>query len=176
MVAPTHLAVGRISKPHGVRGDVLVYPMTDEPAQRFQQGAVLEVLDRSGVPTGDSVTVERVREYGRTWLLHLAGFDEREQLEKLRGAFLAIRVGAARPLEEGEFFLYELIGLAVELRNHTPVGVVREVYEAPQGWLLAVVDEAGKERLIPFRADVVMRVDRTARLVQIVPPEGLLEL
>lgn len=176
MAAPTHLAVGRVSKPHGVHGDVLVYPMTDEPAQRFQPGSVLDVLDRAGVPTGGSVTIQRVREYGRAWLLHFEGFDDRARLEVLRGAFLAIRVGAARPLADGEFFLHELIGLAVELRNHTPVGVVRQVYEAPQGWLLSVVGEEGKEHLIPFRAGVVVRVDRAARVVQIAPPEGLLEL
>jgi 16S rRNA processing protein RimM len=176
MPGPTHLAVGLLKKPHGVKGDALIFPLTDQPAAVFQPGRALVVLDRDGRPTGETLTVERSRAYHRAWLLHFTGLEDRPALEVMRERFLAIEIGEARPLEEGEFFLHELIGLAVVLKDGTPVGVVRRLYEAPQGWLLAVESPGGAERLVPFTAGVVRRVDRAARQVVITPPDGLLEL
>jgi 16S rRNA processing protein RimM len=84
-------------------------------------------------------------------------------------------VGEARPLEEGEFFLHELVGLDVQTAERTKVGTVTAVLEAPQGLLLNVRGE-GKEHLIPFKAGIVRRVDRTARMVTVTPPAGLLDI
>jgi 16S rRNA processing protein RimM len=173
---PTHLAVGLLKKPHGVKGDVLVYPLTDAPDVVFTAGRVLAVLDREGRPVGDEVQVVRARAYQRAWLVHFRGMENREALEALRERYLGIPAGEARPLKEGEFYLHELIGLAVELKDKTPVGVVSDVYEAPQGYLLGVKNEAGKEHLVPFNPGFVRRVDRAERRVVITPPDGLLEL
>jgi 16S rRNA processing protein RimM len=176
VAGPTHLAVGLLKKPHGVKGDVLVVPLTDEPDAVFRAGRVLAVLDGDGRPTGEALTVERGRAYHRAWLIHFEGRDRREAWEGWRERFLGMAVGEARPLEPGEFYLHELIGLGVELKDHTVVGTIREVYESPQGWLLGVMREAGGEVLVPFVAGVVRRVDRGAGRVVIEPPEGLLEL
>jgi 16S rRNA processing protein RimM len=178
-VGPTHLAVGLLKKPHGVKGDVLVFPLTDAPAEMFRPGRVLAVLDRQGRPTGETLRVARGRAYQRAWLLHFEGVDDRGALEAMRERYLGIEVGEARPLAEGEFYLHELVGLAVQTADKAPVGTVADVVEAPQGLLLAVRGEGaggGKEHLIPFRADVIRRVDRAARMVTVTPPEGLLEL
>lgn len=172
---PTHLAVGLLKKPHGIKGDVLVYPVTDQPDQVFREGRRLVVLDKQGVPTGREVVVQRGRAYHRAWLVHFEGFEDRPALEALRDVFLGIEVGEARPLAEGEFFLHELVGLAVQTADKAPVGMVTEVIEAPQGMLLAVQGES-KQHLIPFRADIIRRVDREARMVTVNPPVGLLEL
>ena len=178
MTGPTHLAVGVLKKPHGVKGDVLVYPMTDAPEEIFRPGRVLAVLDREGRPTGASLTVQRGRAYHRAWLLHFDGIEERTQLDAMRERYLGIAVGEARPRGPGEFYMHELIGLSVVLKDRTPVGTVREVYEAPQSWLLSIARHGGdgKDHLVPFVASVVRRVDRAERTVVIDPPEGLLEL
>ena len=176
MSAPTHLAVGLLKKPHGVKGDVLIFPLTDAPEQMFAVGRVLVVLDREGRPTGGELVVSRSRAYHRAWLVHFEGVEDRAALEALRERCLGVAVGEARPLAEGEFYLHELIGLAVELKDRTPVGVVRDVYEAPQGYLLGVRAEGGKEHLVPFNPGIVRRVDRAERRVVITPPDGLLEL
>ncbi len=175
MSGPTHLAVGLLRKPHGVQGDVLVYPLTDAPEQVFQSGRQLMVLDREGAPTGRTLKLKRGRSYQRAWLLHFEGMNDREAFEDLREVYLGVAVGDARPLAEGEFYLHELVGLSVQTADKTPVGTVAEVYEAPQGVLLSVRNE-GKEHLIPFRAGIVRRVDRGARMVTVDPPAGLLEL
>ena len=174
---PTHLAVGLLKKPHGVKGDVLVLPLTDAPEKMFRPGRVLALLDRQGRPTGETLTVERSRSYHRAWLLHFAGIEERTALEAVRERALGITVGEARPLAPGEFYMHELIGLTVVLKDKTPVGTVREVFEAPQSWLLSVArEDGGKDHLVPFVAGVVRRVDRGAQTVVIDPPDGLLEL
>jgi 16S rRNA processing protein RimM len=177
MPGPTHLAVGILKKPHGVKGDCLVFPLTDDPESVFAVGHVLVVLDRQGEPTGGTLTVTRGRAYQRAWLLHFEGMDDRTALEVLRERCLGVTVGEARPLGEGEFYLHELVGLRVELKDRTLVGTVREVYEAPQGYLLSVARAAGTgpDHLVPFVPGLVRRVERGERMV-IEPPEGLLEL
>ena len=176
MTRPTHLAVGLVKKPHGVKGDALVFPLTDEPDAVFRTGRVLAVLDSDGRPTGAELTVVKSRPYQRAWLVHFEGIEDRVPLERMRERYLGMAVGEARPLEAGEFYLHELIGLAVERKGGAAVGTIREVYEAPQGWLLGVERHSGGEVLVPFLAGMVRRVDRAARKVVVDPPEGLLDL
>jgi 16S rRNA processing protein RimM len=175
MDGPTHLAVGLLKKAHGVKGDALVYSLTDHAESVFRLGRVLTVLDRSGVDTGHTVKLTTCRAYHRAWLLHFEGLDSREALEALRERYLGIEVGEAAPLEEGEFYLHELVGLAVQTAEKQPVGVITTVVEAPQGLLLAVRGEV-KEHLIPFKAGIVRRVDRGAKMVTVSPPPGLLDI
>ena len=175
MPGPAHLAVGLLKKPHGLKGDALVYSLTDHADSVFRLGRALAVLDMHGVDTGTTVKLTTCRAYHRAWLLHFDGLDTREALEVLRERYLGILVGDAVPLEEGEFYLHELVGLAVQTGEQAPVGVVTAVVEAPQGLLLAVKGET-KEHLIPFRAGVVRRVDRGERMVTVTPPAGLLDI
>ncbi len=176
MPEPTHLAVGVLKKPHGVKGDVLIHPMTDAPERVFVEGRQLEVLDGEGRPTGGRLTISRARAYQRAWLVHFEGLDDRSHLERMRERYLGIAIGDARPLAEGEYFLHELVGLAVVTKAKEPVGAVREILEVPQGLLLSVAREAKSDLLVPFRAGIVRRVDRGARTIVIDPPAGLLDL
>ncbi len=175
MDGPTHLVVGLLKKPHGVKGDALIYPVTDEPDEAFAIGKRLALLDRNGQATGRELVIERSRRYHRAWLLHFEGIETREELAAMRERHLAVPFAEARPLEDGEFYMHELVGLSVATASGASVGVVSAVVEAPQGWLLDVAGE-GKSHLIPFTRGVVERVDRAARQVVITPPAGLLEL
>ncbi len=175
MTGPTHLVVGLLKKPHGVKGDALIYPVTDEPETVFAVGRRVVVLDRGGRPTGRELVIARSRAYHRAWLLHFEGIEVREALDELRERQLAIPVEEARPLEPNEFYMHELVGLRVATAAGEPVGEVAEVVEAPQGWLLEVAGD-GRRHLIPFTGGVVSRVDRAAGLVVIAPPAGLLEI
>jgi 16S rRNA processing protein RimM len=175
MDGPTHLVVGLLKKPHGIQGDALVFPVTDEPDEVLVQGKRLVLLDRDGRATGRELVIKRSREYHRAWLLHFEGIETREALAEFRERHLAIPLAEARALEDGEFYMHELVGLNVATAAGAPVGVVAEVIEAPQGWLLEVAGD-GKRHLIPFARGVVQRVDRAERLVVITPPAGLLEL
>jgi 16S rRNA processing protein RimM len=172
---PTHLVVGLVKKPHGIKGEVLVYPATDEPEAVFVPGRSLAVLDREGRDSGLEVIVARARAYQRAWLLRIEGIGTREQVEWLRERLLGLRAEEARPLEPGEFYHHELVGLRVETEDGVSVGTVADVIEAPQGLLLSVVGES-REHLVPFVSGVVRRVDRATGVVVIAPPAGLLEV
>ena len=176
MATPTHLAVGVLKKPHGLKGDVMIVPLTDAPGGIFVKDRALLVMDREGQVTGETLTIQYAREYHRAWLVHFKGIDDRNGLDRLRDRYLGITIGEKRPLAEGEFYRFELVGMAVMLKDKTPVGTVRDVIEAPQGLLLSVMREGGKDHLIPFVAGVVRRVDRGAQTITVEPPAGLLEL
>ena len=175
MTGPAHLVVGLLKKPHGVKGDALIHPVTDEPDTVFAVGRRLVVLDREGRATGREVVIARSRAYHRAWLLHFEGIEVREALDELRERRLAIPAEEARPLEPNEFYMHELVGLKVATTGGEAVGVVAEVVEAPQGWLLDVAG-AARRHLIPFTGAVVARVDRVGGGVVIAPPAGLLEI
>ena len=177
MSGPTFLVVGLLKKPHGIKGEALIYPVTDEPEAVFLVGRILAVVDRDGAPTGQDLVIERVRPFHRAWLVHFAGFEDRIPVENLRERYLALRPQDVRELGPAEFYYHELVGMVVETggTDGAEVGTVTEVIEAPQGPLLNVKGPA-KEHLIPFAPWLVRRVDRAARRIEIAPPPGLLEV
>lgn len=173
--APRHIVVGRLRKPHGLKGEVSVFPLTDRPEVHFAPGGRLLVLDLDGGVRVAELVVERSRGYHREWLLKFEGRERREEVEAMRDGFLAVPETALPPLEEGEVLLADLAGFAVFLADGTPVGLVTGLYELPQGVTLEVQGPK-REFLLPYRREFVVAVDTAARRLTIAPPEGLLEL
>ncbi len=150
--------MGRITKTHGVKGDVLVL-LTTERAERLDPGTVLHT-DR-----GD-LTVERSSRHKDRWIVHFAGIDVREGADTWRGVVLR-----AEPIDgedDEELWVHELIGSTVTLPDGNAVGTVEEVQANPAADLL-VLDTGA---LVP----VVFITDRDAGAITIDPPEGLLDL
>ncbi|HST46429.1 ribosome maturation factor RimM [Jatrophihabitans sp.] len=169
------VAVGRIGKAHGIRGDAFVEPWTDTPEERFTPGArlVTDPADRG------PLTVEAAREHSGKLVVHFAGRDDRNAVEALRGTLLLMPAAERPPIEDpDEFYDTDLIGLAVRTVTGRELGPVTDVLHSPAGSLLAVAltAEAGREVLVPFRLEFVPTVDLAAGLVEIDPPDGLLEL
>lgn len=176
MDEPEYLIVGTIRKPHGIRGELMVQVETDRPAAVFVPGRVLLRAGADGRPGAGSLTVERSRPFKDGVLLRVQEHPNRDQaMEELRGTVLLIPRDQAAPLDEDEVFLHELVGMRV-LTAEGEVGVVGELYDAPSGWLLGVWRERGKELLVPFVREMVRRVDREARVLEIEAPAGLLDL
>lgn len=166
------LACGRIGKPHGIRGEVTVEAWTDDPDGRFLPGAVL----RTDPPTAGPLTVATARDHSGRWVVAFEGIADRTAAEGLRGTILQI-AAADRPAIEDpdEFYDTELVGLTVRTVAGAEVGTVTEVVHGPAGDSLAV-QAADREHLIPFVAAMVPTVDVRAGLIEIDPPDGLLEL
>ncbi len=166
------VVVGRIGKPHGVRGVVTVEPRTDEPDRRFTAGTEF-VVDGSA----RLLKVEQTHWHSGRLLLTFEGVHDREAAETLRGILLEID----RPVDEipedpEEFYDDTLEGCAVELVTGEPVGTVREVVHLPSQDLLAITRPELSEVLVPFIHQFVPTVDIAARRIVIDPPSGLLEL
>jgi 16S rRNA processing protein RimM len=169
-----HLVVGRFRRPHGLKGECTVFPLTDDPDRAFAAGQVLQVVDLAGQAIGSPVQVERSRAYHREWLVKFAGVEGRDALEAYRNGFLAIPAAESPPLEEDEVYLHELDGFAVRLEDGSPVGLVSGYYETAAG-LVIEVQGPRREFLLPYRKEFVREVDRAARRLVIAPPEGLLD-
>jgi 16S rRNA processing protein RimM len=170
------LLVGRIRKPHGIRGELFVWLETDRPEAVFRPGRTLWLGDDAGPAGASTITVERSRPFKEGYLFKPREFGTRDDaLEALRGRSLFIRRSETVPLAEDEVFYHELIGLRVVVAGEA-IGSVREVYETGGADLLAVQREGKPELLIPFVREVLTRIDVAEGVLEIEPPPGLLEL
>ena len=166
------VVVGRIGRPHGVRGEVTVEVRTDDPDLRFAPGSVL-LTDPAG---RGPLTVAGRRWHREVLLLALDGVDSREAAEELRNTELLVPLADLPALEDPEdFYDHQLVGLLARLTDGTELG--RVVAVRHEGADLLVVERAdGGEVLIPFVTAIVPTVDLAAGELVVDPPEGLLEL
>lgn len=166
------IAVGRIGPARGVRGEVLVEPWTDDPADRFAVGAVLRTDPEAPGP----LRVEAMSLADGKLVVHFAGVADRPGAEALRRTQLLITAADRPPLDDpDEFYDTDLLGLAARTLDGAALGPVREVLHAGGADYL-VLEVGGRDRLVPFVAAIVPKVDVDAGTVEIDPPEGLFEL
>jgi 16S rRNA processing protein RimM len=150
--------VGRITKPHGVRGDVLVL-LTTERTSRLDPGSVLHT------ERGPLTVVTSSRHQDR-WIVKFEGLTDRDVAERWRGVLLQ-----AEPLDDADddvLWVHELVGATVALADGTTVGTVTEVESNPASDLL-VLDSGA---LVP----VVFVTDHEPERITIDPPDGLFDL
>jgi len=198
------LVVGRITRPHGVRGEVSVEVRTDEPDSRFAVGSVLATDPAEAGP----LAVASARWHAGRLLVGFEGIADRNQAETLRGVWLTVDSADAGSSDDpDEFHDHELIGLAVVTVSGEPVGRVTDVRHFGQDLLVIEADgpadpaparsgergpgaprvvpggsRAGGHLpgpaplLVPFVAAIVPEVDVAAGRLVIDPPPGLLEL
>ena len=177
------VVVGRIGRPHGIRGEVVIGVRTDEPDLRFAVGATLDARSTSDDADPENgageerLTVASVRWHSGQLLVAFAGITDRTAASELTGSWLS--VDSSQLPETGdpeEFRDYELIGLAVRTCAGDPVGVVTDVLHYGQDLLVVRrQDEPGGEALVPFVKAIVPEVDLRAGVVVIDPPPGLLD-
>jgi 16S rRNA processing protein RimM len=171
------LVVGRLRKPHGLKGDCAVFPLTDSPEEVFQPGRQLWMVDVGGQEVGGPLTVERGRAHHREWLLKFAGVESRSALEALpalRGVFVAADAAELTPPADDEVYTHELVGFSVRDSDGTALGVVSEFYDLPSGLTLEVQGPK-REFLLPYRQEFVQEVDKNARQLTVTLPEGLID-
>jgi 16S rRNA processing protein RimM len=171
--------VGRVGRPHGVRGDLVIGVRTDEPDLRFAVGAVLDASQKPE-PTGDqhTLTVARVRWHSGQLLVAFEGVTDRSAAGELTGSWLSVdSAQLPRTGDPDEFRDHELIGLCVRTPDGEQVGVVTDVLHHGQDLLVIKRADGGdQECLVPFVKAIVPEVDVDAGLLVIDPPPGLLDL
>jgi 16S rRNA processing protein RimM len=165
------VVIGRVVKPHGVRGEVCVFPMTDD-SKRFNLLKYVFISNNENSHVFATVAKTNVR--ARDVVVKLEGVDTRDQAEKLRGLFFEIYQKDCMPLEEGAYYIFELIGMEVRTQDGQLIGLIEDVQDFPANDIY-VVKSGGREVLIPVIADVVKSIDVTQGIVTIDPIEGLLD-
>jgi 16S rRNA processing protein RimM len=172
------LVVGRVVKAHGISGEVVVEIRTDDPAARFASGNTLRAKESRDGGLGRSYVVAQAREHGGRLLVRLAGVDDRDAADTLRGSLFVVDSDDLPPIDEPDtYYDHQLEGLHVQTTIGREVGVVAEVLHTAAGELLAVrrSDDEG-EVLVPFVSAIVTSVSLDDRVVEIDPPQGLLDL
>jgi len=166
------VAVGRIGKAHGIRGDVFVEPWTDDPDDRFAAGTLL----RTGTSGSGALTVAMSKNHSGKLVVHFEGVEDRNEAEALRGTVLHFPASDRPPIDDpDEFYDSDLVGLTVRTLDGEDVGRVADVLHSAGGSLLSVLG-GEREVLVPFRLEIVPTVDLAAGVIEIDPPEGLLDL
>jgi 16S rRNA processing protein RimM len=166
------VVVGRIGRPHGVRGEVTVEVRTDDPDLRFTPGAVL----RTDPPERGPITIAGVHWHSGTLLLRLEGVDSREAAEAVRNTELLVDVADLPEIEDPDsYYDHQLVGLTARKPDGSVLGEITVVRHEAQD-LLVVRRPEGGDALIPFVSAIVPTVDLDGGFVVVDPPEGLLEL
>lgn len=195
------LIVGRIAKPHGIRGEVLVEVRTDEPGARFAVGSTL-VVDPTGLQpvaliagaamaraagggvdgaqawrVPETLTIVAARPHQDRYIVLFKGIPDRNTADALRGALLAVdRSVVSQSDDPDEFSDHDLVGLVAVDVNGERLGAIVRVDHALSSDLLVLRQPSGKTSLVPFVKAIVPEVDLAAGRVVLTPPEGLLDL
>jgi 16S rRNA processing protein RimM len=164
------LLVGQITTPFGVHGQLNLHAITNRPEHLRRVTTVF---------VGEKLTPYKLKRAAphksSVLILTLAGIDNREAAETLRGQEVYIRQSDALPLDEDEYYLHDLPGLRVETVDGTTIGTVKEVLETGANEVLIVVRPEGGEALIPMIKDVVKHLDIAGGLIVIEPLPGMLD-
>jgi 16S rRNA processing protein RimM len=178
MSDPAFAVVGMVRNAQGIRGEVVVEPITDAPDTLFASGRRLFTGNRSGeVPAEEpssSLVVESARTFKGGLLVKFAGVTDRNAAELLRGRYLAVPFDELEPPAQDEIYLHDLIGMQVRLDSGDRVGEVTSYYELPQGLTLDVATSRGSV-LVPYRPEVVEWTDEDARVIVVKSEVGLFE-
>ncbi len=169
------LVVGRIGKPHGIRGEVTVDVRTDEPERRFAAGTTLIARPPKGSASRlDKVTVVSTRWHQGVLLAAFEEFSDRNQAEAARGIVLSALVDAdATPEDPEEYYDHQLIGLEVYDVDGARLGEVTRLVHGGAQDLLAIRATDGRDTLVPFVTALVPEVDLAARRVVVADRPGL---
>jgi 16S rRNA processing protein RimM len=169
------LTVGRVVKAHGVTGELVVDIRTDDPELRFAPGSTLRA--KGSDRRERNYTIDTARPHGGRLLVRLSGVADRATADALRGSVFVIDSADLPPIDEDDtYYDHQLEGLRVQTTAGLELGTVTEVLHTAAGELLAVKRDQAPELLVPFVSAIVTSVSLESGIVEIDPPDGLLDL
>lgn len=169
---PEFLLLGEILRPHGIRGELRMRLLTDYP-ERINE---LEQVHLARKPGAKSTTypVEHLRLHQNYGLLKLKNIGDRTEADVLRGMFVMVRLEDAVPLEDDEYYLYQLIGMQVETETGAALGELTEVIETGANDVYVVAHPVHGDVLLPATDEVVISIDFEQNRMTVRLMDGLL--
>jgi 16S rRNA processing protein RimM len=169
--------VGRVRKAHGIRGELIVEPMTDAPDAIFAPGRRLLAGNVRGdrAPDGRELHVERASPFKGGLIVAFREITDRTAAELWRDRYVLVPRAELAPPDEDEVYVHELLGMMVQLESGEGIGEVVELYELPQGLALDVRRPNRRNTVVLLYEQSVIGVDREARIVTVTVPEGLID-
>ncbi|MDZ4770142.1 MAG: ribosome maturation factor RimM [Chloroflexota bacterium] len=170
---PPYLLIGEILRPHGIRGELRMKLHTDYP-ERIARLEQVYLAPSVGSPQVTPYFVEGMRMNAPYGLLKLRGVEDRNGAERFRGLMVMVDFANAVPLEPGEFYLFQLIGVRVVTDEGVDLGTLREVLETGANDVYIIDSPTYGELLIPVIAETILKTDMEARIVTVHLIDGLL--
>jgi 16S rRNA processing protein RimM len=184
MSEPEYAIVGLIRKAQGIRGEVVIEPLTDKPDVIFATGSrvfagtsdgdLAVVKDARGEEETPTLTVSGSKPFKKGLIVQFEELQDRDSAELWRGRYLLAPFSELPPLQEDQVYLHDLIGMAVVNASGERLGAVTTFYELPQGILLDVQTTRGSV-MIPYRPEIIVRTDIQARSIVINDTLGFLD-
>ena len=184
MPEPEYAIVGLIRKAQGIRGEVVVEPLTDKPDVVFASGSrvfagttdgeLAVVRDVKGAEEVPTLTVAGTKPFKNGLIVQFEELQDRDSAELWRGRYLLAPFSELPPLEEDQVYLHDLIGMKVISAAGDEIGKVTTFYELPQGIMLDVNTPRGSV-LIPYRPEIIVQTDTQARTMVVDDKLGLLD-
>jgi 16S rRNA processing protein RimM len=184
MTGPEYAIVGLIRKAQGIRGEVVIEPLTDKPDVVFASGSrvfagnssgdqavVRDVKGEDMIPT---LTVAASKPFKKVLLVRFEELADRDSAELWRGRYLLAPFDELPPLQEDQVYLHDLIGMRAVSPSGEELGTVTTFYELPQGLMLDIETPRGSV-LFPYRPELVVRTDLEARTILINDTLGLID-
>jgi 16S rRNA processing protein RimM len=184
MPEPAYAIVGLIRKAQGIRGEVVVEPLTDEPDVVFASGSRVfagttegdpavtrDVMGAEEVPT---LTVVESKPFKKGLIVQFEELSDRDSAELWRGRYLLASFSELPPLKDDQVYLHDLVGMTVFNTAGSEIGTVTTFYELPQGIMLDVKTARGSV-VVPYRPEFVLTADTAARRLVVNEASGLFD-
>jgi len=163
--------LGYITKPHGLKGEVNIFIDSDLPKNYSKLESVFVNLHEELVP----FFIQSIRIHGQKATIKFESIDSQEQASELKGQTLHLPVTLLPPLSGKKFYYHEITGFIVIDQHQKEIGRIKEVLSYPNQDLL-VVQNGGNEVLIPVNNEIVQKIDRKNKTIDVLLPEGLLDI
>lgn len=165
------LRIGVVTTTHGIRGEVKVFPTTDD-VRRFKKTDEVILVTKKGNLT---LHVESVKFFKNIVILKFKEYNNINEVEGFRQCDLMVTRENALPLAEGQFYFCDVIGAQVVEEDGSPIGTVKDVIETGANNVFAIETKEGKEVLFPVIPDCIKNVDTEAGVVTAHVMKGLLD-
>ncbi len=164
---PEFICIGKIHRAHGIKGDVVMDPMTDFP-ERIRRGKIVYLGD-GHLP----LTVARVRQKPPLLLVGFKEIEDETQASEFRNTFVYVKASDLPKLPEGEYYFHQLIGLDAVNLNDERVGTLSEILETGANDVYVIRKDDGSEELVPDVPQYIRRIDIKNHIIKIDFPEWI---
>lgn len=171
---PNYLVLGEILRPHGIQGEMKMRIFTDHPERLINDLKTIYLGDNPNQNHADKYGLKSARFHKEALLITLKEVTDRNDAEILRGKKVMIDIDNAIPLKEGEYYLYQLIGLSVQTADGIALGDIRDIIETGANDVYVVKGREFGELLLPAHSETIIKVDFEAKMITMQLPEGLL--
>lgn len=170
---PEYLLLGEVLRPHGIKGELRMKMLTEYPERIIKLERVFLGREPNN-PTAGTAEVESLRMNQGYGLIKFKGVDDRDKAERYRELYVMVHIDEAVPLEEGEYYLFQIIGVTVKLTNGEVLGTITDILETGANDVYVVDSPTYGEVLIPVTDQTIISSDIDAREVIVELLDGML--